>query len=121
MGQVNMFKIILSRLKELQGGNSVSAFARYLEMWNVVIPAVILVVSAITIITAVIHRGKQPKRLSANLTTISLLQEENARLKRELAETRNALPDIDDENRWLELQRENVRLKRKLAEAGLAD
>ena len=31
-GQVGMSKLFLSRLKELQGSNSVSAFARYLEM-----------------------------------------------------------------------------------------
>lgn len=82
--------------------------------WNVVIPAVILAVSVIAIITAAILRGKKPARLSVNHTTIGLLQEENARLKRELAETRKALPDIDDANRLLELQRENERLKREL-------
>lgn len=82
--------------------------------WNVVIPAVILAVSVIAIITAVILRGKKPARLSVNHTTIGLLQEENARLKRELAETRKALPDIDDANQLLELQRENERLKREL-------
>lgn len=88
----------------------------HMVSWNVVILAAILVVGAI--ITAVMLREKQSARLSVDLTTISLLQEENARLKRELAETRKALalPDIDAANQILELQRENLRLKRERKE-----
>lgn len=84
--------------------------------WNVVLSAAILAIGAI--VAATILSSKQGKRLPVDLRTISLLQEENGRLRRELDEANRAqgLIDVDKENQILDLQRENKRLKQELEE-----
>lgn len=89
--------------------------------WNVVLSAAILAIGAI--VAATILSTRQAKRLPVDLRTISLLQEENGRLQRELDEANRAqvLIDVDKENRILDLQRENERLKRELRKRGSSD
>lgn len=103
--------------------------------WNVVLSAAILAIGAI--IAATILSTRQAKRLPVDLRTISLLQEENRRLRRELDEANRAqgiidveaenarlaqmqgeerVIDFDKENQILDLQRENKRLKQELEE-----
>lgn len=101
--------------------------------WNVVLSAAILSIGAI--IAALILSTRQANRLPVDLRTISLLQEENGRLRRELDEANRAqglidveaenarlaqmqgeerVIDVDKENQILDLQRENERLKLEL-------